>query len=217
MKTPRYKTPVVAPQRLVALADGVFAIVMTILVLELSIPIIAGTSVNTELTRGLLEMWPEFLIYGLSFLVLGMFWLMHHAVFDNIRVYDTTLSWMNIIFLMFIALTPFSTSLFGEYRAEQSIALVYGANLLLPFSMLWAMFSYATGNYRLVNSDINPGIVKGGKIMGVVYCIVILIGLGISFITPIGSFIMYGLIVVVFIIATILGKWEIVMVWPPTR
>jgi len=57
VKTPRYKTPVVAPQRLVALADGVFAIVMTILVLELGIPIIAGTSVNAELTRGLLEMY----------------------------------------------------------------------------------------------------------------------------------------------------------------
>jgi uncharacterized membrane protein len=64
----RLKTRIIAPHRILSLTDGVYAIVMTILVLELSVPIVMGTAVNKELSHGLLEMWPEFLIYGLSFL-----------------------------------------------------------------------------------------------------------------------------------------------------
>ena len=93
----RLKTRIIAPHRLLALTDGVYAIVMTILVLELSVPIVMETAVNKELSHGLLEMWPEFLIYGLSFFVLGVFWLMHHFIFDSIRKYDAALSWINII------------------------------------------------------------------------------------------------------------------------
>ena len=113
-----------------------------------------------------------------------------------------TLSWMNIIFLMFVALTPFSTSLVGEYRTERISALIYGANLLLPFIMLWALWSYATGNYRLVDRDIDPAVVKGGTIMGIIYCAITLIGLGISFISPIASVCIYALTTLLTIIIT---------------
>jgi len=70
----------VGTQRLVALADGVFAIAMTLLVLELSVPVVSEE--GEGLGERLSEMWPEFLMYALGFLVLGVYWLIHHMIFD---------------------------------------------------------------------------------------------------------------------------------------
>ena len=82
-------------QRVEALTDGVFAIVMTLLVLELSIPVISGTSAGTLLTHRLIEMWPKYLSYVVSFLVLGLWWLYHHGVFENINRVDGRLLYYN--------------------------------------------------------------------------------------------------------------------------
>ena len=83
--------------RLEALADGVFAIVMTLLVLELGVPVVAEAT-NAEIGEALAEMWPEFLIYALSFLVLGAFWLMHKMMFESIVMSDPPLTWLNVVF-----------------------------------------------------------------------------------------------------------------------
>ncbi len=219
MKEARNKStgPMVPPERLQALADGVFAIVMTLLVLELGVPVIAESSAHKGLAQGLLEMWSKLLIYALSFLILGIFWLIHHIIFDAIKRYDSTLIWLNILFLMFVALIPFSTSLFGEYGAERITALVYGINQLLIFNMGWALWSYATGKHRLVESDLDSDIIKGAKIMGLIYTLIMLTAIVISFFNPIISFFIYGLMVLIIILGTVLGKTEMVTIWPVAR
>jgi uncharacterized membrane protein len=214
MAMERLKARIIAPHRILALTDGVYAIVMTILVLELSVPLVLGTAVNKELSHGLLEMWPEFLIYGLSFFVLGVFWLMHHFIFDNIKQYDPALSWINIFFLMCTGLIPFSTALFGAYGAVRITALIYGANMFFGFLGLVALWMYATGRNRLVDSDFDPNLRKGGSMMAIAYLVTILIALGIAFVNPVISFIMYFLIVVAIIILTTIGKTELVTTLP---
>jgi len=216
MKKPKYIRAESArsPERLRTLADGVFAIVMTLLVLELGVEEIAKTSANKELIHGLLEMWPRFLIYGLSFLILGIFWVIHHVLFDAIKRNDTPLIWLNILFLMFVALIPFSTSLFGKFGAKQITALIYGVNMLLLFNSGWAIWAYATGKHRLVDSDLDPSLIRAGSLMGLVYTLILIPAIGISFIKPIISFYIYIFIVVVFIISTALGRGEIVMSMP---
>jgi uncharacterized membrane protein len=216
MKKPKYirGDPTRSPERLQTLADGVFAIVMTLLVLELGVEGIAKTANNTGVVHGLLEMWPKFLIYGLSFLILGIFWVIHHILFDAIRLYDTTLIWLNILFLMFVALIPFSTALFGEYGAMQITALIYGFNMLLIFNSGWAIWAYVTGKRRLVDEDLDSALVRGGSLMGLVYTIIMLSAISISFVNPVISFFIYGFIVVAFIIFTALGRQEIVLSVP---
>ena len=160
MDRPDTETPTISPQRLIALADGVFAIVMTLLVFELAVPLATdGQDLGSELA----EMWPEFLIYVLSFLVLGVFWLVHHLIFDTVERYDTTLIWLNILFLMFASLVPFSTRLFIEHGAVTVTALVYGANIGLLFAIAWATFSYVTTENRLTATDLDPDIASGGR------------------------------------------------------
>jgi uncharacterized membrane protein len=205
---------VITPERLNTLADGVFAIAMTLLVLELSVPVVKEASINAGLTHKLLEMWPEFLIYGLSFMIMGIFWVIHHSLFVAVKKYDTTLVWLNILFLMFVALIPFSTSLFGKYGAIKVTAFIYGVNMLVLFNLGWVIWAFITGKRRLVDKNIDPNLVKGANLMGLVYSLVMLPAIGISFISPKISFLVYTIIVAVFIIMSMLGKAEVAMVMP---
>jgi len=216
MKTTRFNLSPVRSERQKALADGVFAVAMTLLVLELGVPLVTGTSINSELTHGLVEMWPKFLMYIMSFMVLGVFWLMHHAIFDRVSYYDSTLAWLNIVFLMFIALIPFSTALFGEYGVERITALFYGGNMLLLFTMLVSLFIYANSfKHRLTGNELDLDLVRGARNMGLFYIILILISMGISFASPLASFIIYGVLIGTLILLNVLGKWEIAYIWPP--
>jgi uncharacterized membrane protein len=198
--------PIFTKNRLEALADGVFAIAMTLLVLELGVPLITGTSANTELTQRLLEMWPKFFAYVVSFLVLGVMWINHHLMFHHIRRADSRLVWINILMLMFVALVPFSTSLLGEYMQTQAAVVAYGANMLLTLIMGFILWAYVTGKHRLVDRDIDPNLVKRTKIMFLVASLLFLLAMGVSFASPIASFCLYALMALVSIISTWLGE-----------
>lgn len=198
--------------RLEALADGVFAIAMTLLVLELSVPSVSEVA-DEAVAEALREMWPEFSIYALSFLVLGMFWLIHKMIFDAIEGADPQLTWLNVAYLLVTALLPFSTALVGEYRALTAVAVVYGANVLLAFVAACSLFAYATYDGRLTAPDFDPVLVKGGNRMGLVYMVILAATVALAFVSPIASYVAIAAVVGTMIAATMLGRWEAVMVW----
>lgn len=175
------KRTVFTINRLETLTDGVFAIAMTLLVLNLTIPVITSASVQAELPRKILELWPKFLSYFVSFIILGIFWLSHHRIFRLINSANATLMWLNIFFLLFVALIPFSTALAGDYIMEQFPFLVYGVNLLPVFILRYALWAYASGKHRLVDNDINPLLVKRLNLLPVIACLIVLLAIGISF------------------------------------
>ena len=201
----------VSPQRLNALADGVFAIAMTLLVLELGVPVV--TEESAELGELLLEMWPELLMYGLGFLVLGVYWLIHHMIFDAIERYDTTLAWLNIVYLMFSALIPFATALVVEHGPTTATAIAYGLNMLALFFIGWAMWTYATTGNRLTGDRLDPDLARGVRAMGLVYFVALLVPLALALVVPVVSMVVYAAIVVAFIGFTVTGRWEAVTVW----
>jgi uncharacterized membrane protein len=207
---PDLQEPIIPPTRSKALADGVFSIAMTLLVLDLGVPVVTQSSGDGALEKALLEMWPDFAFYVLSFLILGIFWLIHRVIFDVIMKYDTTLVWLNILYLMFVVLIPFSTSLFARYPTQQTATIVYGANVLLMFLMGFAMFSYAAGGHRLVDPTFDPVVIRGARIMGYVYIAVLLSGIAISFVSPLVSTLVYGAQALVILVFTIVGKADIV-------
>lgn len=182
--------------RIEALTDGVFAIVLTLLVLDISIPLITHSSLQVELPRRLIELWPKFYSYVLSFIVLGMFWSNHHLAFHHIKRSNNGLVWINIFFLMFVALIPFTTSLIGDYRMEQLPFVIYVINVLLILIMRLILWTYATGKYRLVDSDINPRLVKGRKLSMIVTSLILILAIGISFINVAAAFSVLALMLV---------------------
>lgn len=210
MPDPQAPAPV-APQRLAALADGVFAIAMTLLVLELAVPV--ASQEGERLGALLLEMWAEFLVYALGFLVLGVYWLIHHMIFDGIERYDTTLAWLNIVYLMFAALIPFVTALVVANGATTATALAFGLDLLALFAIGWAMWTYATSGGRLTGDRVDPELASGAGAMGMVYLVAIVIPLLLAFVLPVLSMVAYAAIVVAFIGFTVVGRWQAVTIW----
>ena len=207
---PRAPRPV-GVQRLVALADGVFAIAMTLLVLELAVPVV--TEEGDGLGEHLLEMWPEFLMYALGFLVLGVYWIIHHLIFDPIERYDTTLAWLNIVYLMFAALIPFATALVVQNGATTATALAYGLNLLALFVVGWAMWTYASTRGHLMGERVDDEIARGASTMGLVYFMALLVPLALAFFVPLASMVVYAAVVIAFIGFSVAGRSEAVTVW----
>jgi uncharacterized membrane protein len=115
--------------RILALVDGIFAVAMTLLVLDLKLP--EGVSLNSdsEVWRQLLGVGGRFWTYVLSFIVLGMYWVGHHALFHSVRSVNRTLLWLNLLFLFFVTLMPFSTNLVSGHGNLQIPVVIYGLNL----------------------------------------------------------------------------------------
>jgi TMEM175 potassium channel family protein len=110
-------------ERTVFFSDAVFAIAITLLALELRVPEIpTDPASGQELAAKLLELWPGFVSFVLSFWLVGSYWIAHHRHFRYLRGYDRRVLVVNLLFLMWVVLVPFSTSLLGEYGHLQIAA-----------------------------------------------------------------------------------------------
>lgn len=143
----------ISPDRLVTLTDGVFAITMTLLVLELH-----------YYTLWQYEHWIEFYSYGLGFFSLGVFWAMHHYIFHFIKRATGGLIWLNIAFLAFSSMVPFWTIVINHASEagdlESYITFYYGMYMIAVFLTLIGIWQLATTNKYLVGRDFDPRLVS---------------------------------------------------------
>jgi uncharacterized membrane protein len=117
--------------RIAALVDGIFAVAMTLLVLDLRLPEGVKLSSDPAVWHQLSELAGRFSTYSLSFIVLATFWIGHHSLFHFVRKVSREMLWLNLLFLLFITLLPFSTNLLSGHTRLQTPIVVYGINLLL--------------------------------------------------------------------------------------
>jgi len=118
--------------RLEALSDGVFSIAMTLLVIDIAVPVFTGGKpTEAELAAKILELWPVFVSYFISFIVLAMFWISHNFFYNSItKSVNRVQVLLNMFYLSLIALIPFSAGLLGEYTDLKAAVFVYGLNVL---------------------------------------------------------------------------------------
>lgn len=142
-KLPELKKSALSTSRAEAFSDGVFAIAATLLVLELKGPQVEPGG----LLKALLERWPSYATYAVSFLIIGIIWVNHHAVMDRIRSVNRRLLFMNLVFLMVVAVIPFPTALLAEYlqegHDERLAAAVYSGTMALMGVSFGTMWAYA--------------------------------------------------------------------------
>ena len=151
--------------RILALSDGVFAIAMTLLVLEIAIP---ATTSDTHLPKALLELWPRYLAYFLSFVVIARFWVAHHLTFRLISRYDTVLVWLNLLLLLFVAFLPFPTAVLGAHNGSPAAAVLYAAAVVLAGTASVGYWWYASGRGRLLLPDTSRARVRALRARGLV-------------------------------------------------
>lgn len=144
-------------ERLLALADGTLAIVITLLVLLIEPP--PPHLSQGDVVKDVLEMGHYFAAYVMSFMLVGIYWLGHHGLFHHIRRGDLTLVWLNLVFLMCVAFVPFPTALLVEYPKDRMAAVIYGLAQLLCSSSLGAVWFYAAHRRRLVSPNLPRDIV----------------------------------------------------------
>lgn len=138
--------------RLEAFSDGVFAIAITLLVLDVAVP--AGSEKN--LLRAVADEWPIYLAYIVSFATIGAIWLGHTVITEYLERADPVLFRLNLLLLLFVSFLPFPTRLLGDYvrvdEAERVATTIYGLTLLMCVALLFAVWRYAV-HARLVRPD----------------------------------------------------------------
>ena len=138
--------------RISALVDGVFAFAMTLMVFEFHLPPHGMVHSEMDLVNVLIGLAPNFLIYLLSFLTLGLYWVGQQTLMSHMARSDRHFTWMNLLFLVLITLLPFSTKLLGEFIEYRTALLAYWANLFLLGVVIYANWAYAC-TAKLIKQD----------------------------------------------------------------
>jgi uncharacterized membrane protein len=141
--------------RLEAFSDGVFAIAITLLVLELSV----GPGAGEDLLQAIIDQWPAYLAYVTSFLTIGVVWLQHSRITAALKAGDSTLYRLNLVVLLLVSFLPFPTKLVcefvGERDPEQIAVVFYGITLLALVVVLTLFLRYAAEDRRLIKEHID--------------------------------------------------------------
>ena len=171
--------------RIEALSDGVFAIAITLLIIEIGVPHVDD---GRGLGEALRELWPSYLGFSLSFLTIGVMWVNHHEMFKDIERADQKLRVLNLLLLLCISFVPFPTAVLAEYLRDDEEALVatlaYGMTFAVTavvFNLLWL---YVATHRDMIDEHVSEARIRsrtrrylGG---GPLY----VVGLGLAFITP---------------------------------
>jgi uncharacterized membrane protein len=142
-------------ERLAALSDGIFGVAMTLLLLELHVPARALGMSEGDLRHALTLLAPQLLVYLMSFLTLGIFWVGQQTQLNHVERSERHFTWIHLAFLFSVTLMPFSTRLLNEFIEYRTALVVYCANILLLGALLYASWGRAT-HAALIKSDTPP-------------------------------------------------------------
>ena len=181
------------PERLHGFSDGVFAVAITLLVLEFHVPSVPPA----QLGGALLRLWPAYASYLLSFAVVGVYWVAHWNIFHELRRGDRNLAWLNIGFLACVAFIPFPANLVGTYGAERTAVMFYGGTLVVTGLVLRILFVYALRHDLL---DAPPGLARYAMIRQLVPPAIYLAGLLIALVAPAVALVIYLMVPVLYIV-----------------
>lgn len=174
-------------ERMILFSDAVFAIAITLLVIEIKVPHIESEIYDTTVLNALFHLLPKFIGFVFSFFIIGIYWTVHHRLFSYLHKFDNKLIWLNILFLFSIVLMPFTTALYSEF---------YQPNLHIPYLIytinisLTGFFSYllvrhlAYSKNKITVGFTNKNLIGSAIAKSWMMPIIFLIGLIISYLLP---------------------------------
>ena len=145
--------------RIISLTDGVFAFALTLLVLGLTVPILntaglATSQVSSQLAARLQGDWPKFVGYVFAFVMISVWWMVHHRTFRYIERYDFVLMWLNMMVLLEIAVMPFVLQVYTAYTDTQAAVVLFAFLQMATGLTINAIWRYASRGHRLINANL---------------------------------------------------------------
>jgi len=190
--------------RLESFVDAVFAVAITLLVLDLVVPALPHS--NVAIIAYLDSLLPKFVGYFLAFFLLAILLNIHNRQFKNLEYADQNLWWLNIVFLAFIVLVPFVTSIWTEYGDTTIGVLFFHFNMLISGLILYFIWAYAKNHKYLLRKDITSRTISIITYRNLAIPIASIIAIGLAFFTPILSNVAYALILLIIFITPVLIK-----------
>lgn len=176
--------PRIGKTRLEAFSDGVLAIILTIMVIEIKAP-------HSPDVEAFIELMPKFMSYLMSFLIVGIYWNNHHHMLHMCAFITGRILWANLHLLFWLSLIPFSTAWMGENHFAQIPIFIYGCNLLLcsiGYYLLQLSIIQSQGSFSKLQEAL------GGDWKGKISPIIYILGIVVSFWEPLASFALYGMV-----------------------
>jgi uncharacterized membrane protein len=195
--------------RLEAFSDGVFAIAITLLIIEVRPP----DSAPDELAGDLVSIWPSYAAYGVSFVIIGIIWVNHHQVFAGITAVDRPLLFLNLVLLLTVAFLPFPTALLGEYIRDGDnahiAAAVYGANMTLIGLAFIVVWSYLARVPSLLAPEIGAEGARRARRAAMIGPVAYGLTIPLAFVSPVACLVVYAGLALYFAIAyTVAGRGD---------
>jgi len=195
------QTPSATTQRLEAFSDGVIAIAITLLVLQIKIPNVNPK--HEDLLDALLAQWPSYVAFVMSFVVIGIMWVSHHSMFERIARVDRGLLFANLTLLLGIAFLPFPTGLLADYVRDGGAnshvaAAIYSATMVFIGLAFMGMWGHLLAHPHLLMDGISPTAVRTALKRSTVGPIVYGLTIGLAFISAEACFVVYALIAAYF-------------------
>jgi uncharacterized membrane protein len=181
-EAPLHASQGLALERLVFFSDAVIAIAITLLAIELRLPPADGLT-NRGLLDLLGQLTPRLVAFVVSFAVIGVYWVAHHRMFRFIAAFDGGLMFRNLLFLFFVALLPFFTSILGEHGNLSLAAAIYAAGLAAMGFTSSSLWMYAV-KHRLLVGSVTPALARYLKWRGLIVPIIFLASIPLVFISP---------------------------------
>ncbi len=166
-------------ERLVFFSDAVIAIAITLLAIEIRLPALPE---GAPIGPALWALWPRYLSFVISFVVIGTYWIAHHNMFEYIDRYTPTLVWLNLLFLMCIAFTPFPTAVVGEYGTLASAQIFYAGSVVVTGVIKLILWAYAARGHRLLETETTDTQIRAVTLRGVITPLVFLISIPFAFV-----------------------------------
>ena len=168
--------------RTLTFTDGLFAIAMTLLVVDLAVPVIKDTNSVHDLGDALGDDTATFVSFFISFAVIGRYWMAHHAFFSQLARIDRGLIGLNLVYLAFIAFLPFPTALLGRYFENPLSIAIYAVNVALVSGMEVVLFSWAQ-NHGLLRKKLPRDVYRYGAAMSLSPVLFFLLSIPVAFIS----------------------------------
>ena len=186
------QTVAVRTSRLEAFSDGIFAIAATLLVLELRVP-----TDGSDLVRDLIDLWPAYAAYLVSFLTIGIIWVNQHTLLEHCRRADRRFLYLNLLLLVTVAIVPFPTALVGRYildeRGATAALVIYGLGAVLIAVAFSGVFFYATHYHRLIGDHAEARRLRSDGRFFPIGLGAYTLGIALAFVEPKASLLVYAL------------------------